>query len=115
MIEGSQIDWGSHANDASYTLAEMLDFDKTIGIVLDYAQKQGNTLVIITADHETGGLTIKDGDLKKGDVEVRFETIKHTGTLVPVFSFGPKAEEFIGIQENIDIPQKIIKMWNLGK
>lgn len=115
MIEGSQIDWGSHANDASYTLAEMLDFDKTVGIVLDYAQKQGNTLVIITADHETGGLTIKDGDLKKGDVEVRFETIKHTGTLVPVFSFGPKAEEFIGIQENIDIPQKIIKMWNLEK
>lgn len=115
MIEGSQIDWGSHANDASHTIAEVIDFDKTIGVVLDYAEKQGNTLVIITADHETGGVTIKEGDIKKGEVEIRFESIKHSGTLVPVFSFGPKAEIFNGFQENIDIPKKIMTVWNLEK
>lgn len=115
MIEGSQIDWGSHANDATHTLAELLDFDRAVGVALDYAEKHGNTLVIITADHETGGVTIKNGDIEKGKVEIRFETLKHTGTMVPVFSYGPKSEEFGEIQENIEIPQKIMKIWGIDK
>lgn len=113
MIEGSQIDWGSHANDSKHTIAELLDFDKTVGTVLDFAEKDGNTLVIITADHETGGVTIKNGDLTEGTVELKFETLKHTGTLVPIFTYGPFAEKFSGIQENIDIPQEIMKIWSL--
>ncbi len=56
MIEGSQIDWGGHDNDGPYVVNEMLDFDRTIGIVLEFAEKDGNTLVIVTADHETGGM-----------------------------------------------------------
>lgn len=107
MVEGSQIDWGGHANSESYTISEMLDFDKAIGAVLDFAQKDGNTLVVITADHETGGVTVIDGDFSKEDVNVRFNTMKHTGVMVPVFAFGPGAENFSGIMQNIDIPKKI--------
>ncbi len=58
MIEGSQIDWGGHANDTQYILDELLDFNQSIGQVLDFAEKSGETLVVITADHETGGLSL---------------------------------------------------------
>ncbi|NQZ60426.1 MAG: alkaline phosphatase, partial [Lentisphaeraceae bacterium] len=58
MVEGSQIDWGGHDNDGEYIISEMLDFNKTLGQVLKYAEKNKNTLVVVTADHETGGFTL---------------------------------------------------------
>lgn len=58
MIEGSQIDWCSHANDIACAMEEMVDFEKTLATVLDFAKKDGNTLVVLTADHSTGGLTV---------------------------------------------------------
>lgn len=113
MIEGSQIDWAGHDNSSSRVVSETLDFDETIGAVLDFAKKDGNTLVVITADHETGGLTILNGDFKKEDVELKFNTTNHTGIMVPVYTFGPAAEKFSGIQENIDIPNKIKRIWGI--
>lgn len=67
MVEASQIDWGGHANDEDYLIAEVLDFNKTLNKVLDFAKKQGNTLVVVTADHETGGFTLasSEGDYNK--------------------------------------------------
>lgn len=108
VIEGSQIDWGGHANKTSYITSEMLDFDKTIGAVLDFAQKDGNTLVVITADHETGGLAITDGDMQAGQAEGKYVTKGHTGIMVPVFAYGPGAEAFIGIYENTTIYDKMM-------
>lgn len=107
MIEGSQIDWGGHANDSDYVIKEMIDFDKAIGAVLDYAKKDGNTLVIITADHETGGLALTDGDMKTGRVEMKFITKDHTGVMIPVFTYGPGAEKFAGIYQNTEIFKKM--------
>lgn len=113
MVEGSQIDWGGHANNDSYTISETLDFDKAVGAVLDFAEKDGNTLVIITADHETGGVTVMDGDFSEKSVEVRFNTLKHTGVMVPIFSFGPGSENFTGVMQNTDIPKKIRELSGL--
>jgi alkaline phosphatase len=113
MVEGSQIDWGGHANDIEMVVNETLDFDKTIGKVLDFAEKDGKTLVVITADHETGGLTLTDGNIKKGSVKASFSTKGHTGVTVPVFAFGPGAEEFTGFMENIDFKGKIEKLLKL--
>lgn len=107
MIEGSQIDWGGHANDLKYIITEMVDFDRAIGKVLDYAEKDGNTLVVITADHETGGLSLTGGDHKTLYVEGKFNTGGHTAIMVPVFAYGPGAEKFTGIQDNTDINKKI--------
>jgi alkaline phosphatase len=90
-----------------------LDFDKAVGAVLDFAEKDVNTLVIITADHETGGVTVMDGDFSKKSVEVRFNTLKHTGVMVPVFSFGPGSENFTGVMQNTDIPKKIRELSGL--
>lgn len=110
MIEGSQIDWGCHDTSLSYTVNEMIDFDNTIGKVLDWAIKDGNTLVIVTADHECGGLTLVEGSLKDKHIKAKFSTTDHTGIMVPVFAFGPGADEFTGIYENTDIFHKIINL-----
>ena len=106
MIEGSQIDWGGHSNMQDYIISEMLDFDKTVGNVLDWAKKDGNTLVVITADHETGGFAINPGSTRDSIVG-KFTTDKHTGTLIPVFAFGPGEEMFNGFFENTAIYAKM--------
>ncbi|HTE24754.1 alkaline phosphatase [Flavitalea sp.] len=108
MVEGSQIDWGSHANDAAYLTSELIDFDKAVGAALDFAQRDGNTLVIVTGDHETGGLTLTNGDIKAGTLEAKFTTNGHTGVMIPVFAYGPGAESFIGIYENASIFDKML-------
>lgn len=106
MIEGSQIDWGGHANDSEYIITEMLDFNESIENVLEYAKLDGNTLVVITADHETGGYAIQKGS-KMGDIVGAFTSDYHTGDLIPVFAFGPGAEEFGGIYDNTAIFDKL--------
>ena len=106
MIEGSQIDWAGHGNDSDGIVAEMIDFDNTIGAVLEHAKQDGNTLIIVTADHETGGYSIV-GEKEDGSLEGRFTTGGHTGDLIPVFAYGPGAEEFSGIYENTAIFDKI--------
>lgn len=107
MIEGSQIDWGGHANDANYLIGEMIDFDDTLGYVLDFAQQEGNTLVIVTADHETGGFTLASQDNNYNIINPVFSTDGHSATMVPVFAYGPGAEYFSGIYENTEIYQKL--------
>ena len=107
MVEGSQIDWGGHDNDADYLISELIDFDKTMGVVLDFAKQNGETLVIVTADHETGGfaLAADDGDYNK--IKPVFSTDSHSATMVPVFTYEPGAELFGGIYENTEIHTKM--------
>ena len=111
MIEGSQIDWGGHYNDAQYILEEMKDFDKALGHVLDFAEKDGNTLVIVTADHETGGMALSAAVVRKQrlyeHIKPTFSTGGHTASLVPVFAYGPGAEQFMGIYQNTAIYDKM--------
>lgn len=121
MSEGSQIDWGGHANDAEYLISELIDFDNTIGKVLDFAEKDGNTLVIVTSDHETGGFTLASKKKKREDgseysdyseIDPTFSTGGHSASLIPVFAYGPGSQEFIGVYENNDIFNKIMKVTN---
>jgi alkaline phosphatase len=112
MIEGSQIDWACHNNDEEYLKAELSDFEKMLKIVLDFAEMNRETLVVVTADHETGGVTLHDGNIERGVSEHHFSTGSHTGVMVPVFAFGPRAYHFTGIKQNIDIPDLIWQaMW----
>ena len=113
MIEGSQIDWGGHANNTVYIVNEMLDFDRAVGKALEFAARDGETLVIVTADHETGGMALVDGDMKTGMVKAAYPTGGHTPIMVPVFAYGPGAENFTGIMDNTDIPKKIMKLLGL--
>jgi alkaline phosphatase len=110
MVEGSQIDWGGHASNTDYIVEDMLDMDKSIGKALEFAAKDGKTLIVLTADHETGGMAVLNGSFETGMVKGEFTTGGHTGVMVPIFAYGPGAEEFIGIMENIEINEKMKKL-----
>ncbi len=112
MVEGSQIDWAGHANDSSYLIAEMKDFDQTVGVVLEFLQQHPETLVIVTADHETGGLTFPHGAIK-GSQRFAYSTGDHTGIMVPVYAFGAGAEAFVGQYDNTDLIRKIMQLKGL--
>ncbi len=118
MVEGSQIDWGGHDNDADYLIGEVIDFDKTLGVVLDFAKENENTLIVVTADHETGGFTLastvetdEQGNKKSdyNNITPSFSTSGHSTTLIPVFAHGPGSELFSGIYENTEIFHKLIQ------
>lgn len=111
MIEGSQIDWGGHADNTTYITQEMYDFDRAVGEVLQFAQQDGETLVIVTADHETGGFSHNGGNIETGEIVGKFTTGGHTGVMVPVFAYGPSAEIFGGIQQNTDLFFKMLQAY----
>ncbi|MGM0375264.1 MAG: alkaline phosphatase [Bacteroidota bacterium] len=111
MVEGSQIDWGGHENNTTYIVQELLDFDRAVGNALEAAIQDEETLVIVTSDHETGGMSIKNGDFEKGQVSAKYTTGGHTGVMVPVFAFGPGAEHFTGVMKNTDIFYKMHELF----
>jgi len=110
MIEGSQIDWGGHDNDQEYMISQFLEFNQTIKVVLEFAKKDKNTIVVVTSDHETGGAAIVRGDLSSSTIKNRFASPNHTASMVPVFSFGPNAHLFKGIYENTEIFNKLLSI-----
>ncbi len=125
MIEGAFIDWAGHGNDAEMLVEEVEDFDKTLGILIDFVEKHPNTLLVVTADHETGGASLakKYHDtevfgrkkLIPDEIELSFNSKEHTATLIPVFAKGPGAEDFQGIYENNDIYHKLISVYQANK
>lgn len=113
MAEGAQIDHGGHANNLPFAVTEQHDFDRTVGEALKFADQDGETLVIVTADHETGGLSLLDASYKKGSVRGHFSSDDHTNIMVPVFAYGPGAADFIGVYPNTEIFSKILKAFQL--
>ncbi|MDQ5928304.1 MAG: alkaline phosphatase [Bacteroidota bacterium] len=109
MVEGAQIDSNGHYNNVGGIVAEGIDFDKAITEALKFADATGNTLVIITADHETSGFSIPDGNLKDKVIEGDFTSFDHTATMVPVFAYGPQSQLFTGVYENNEIYNKILE------
>ncbi len=116
MVEGSMIDFGGHAKDFPYTVSEVIDLDLAVGVAREFADKNGETLIVVTADHETGGLTLPGGDLKSRKVSSNFiQSGNHTGVMVPIFSYGPGAERFSGIHENTFFLNEFIGLLRINK
>ena len=117
MVEGSQIDSQCHANDAAGALGETRDFERAVKVAMDFADQHPGTLVVVTADHETGGLaaTSNNADFKLSDsgINYHFGTTGHSGTLVPVYLYGAGAEQINGIMDNTDLPKKIASLMGL--
>ena len=107
MIEGSCIDDWLHANRINLAMEETLDFDRTIGDVLQWAEKDGHTLVVVTADHSTGSLTLQDGNISEGRIGVEFGNDGHNGIAVPYYAWGPGSDAFGGILENFELSNLI--------
>ena len=107
MVEGSCIDDWCHANKVGFAVEEILDFDRTVGAVLEWAAKDGETLVIVTADHSTGAMTLLGGNVEGQSVAVNYANTGHNGVALPVYAWGPGAEKFVGIYENTELSQMI--------
>lgn len=115
MSEGGQIDWGSHANNGPMTVKQMLDFDAAIGVALDFARKRGDTLVVVTADHETGGLALVGATAgTTAPYSMAWGSKGHSATVVPLLADGPGAELFSGVLNNTEIPKRIAKLMGLN-
>ena len=108
MIEGSQIDWAGHANDVPYLLGEMQGFDLAIKATLDFQKNHPDTLIIVTADHECGGLNYENGQYTWGSKD-------HTAAPVPVLAEGPGASLFSDTIDNTDLPRKIAEVLALDQ
>lgn len=118
MVEGSHIDHACHANNAREMIPEMRDFDNAVGVALDYAETHPGTLVIILADHETGGLSIPSGNADflraESGIEFKWGTGGHSAVMIPLFAYGPRAEYFSGVLENDEVGrrmQQVLGLW----
>lgn len=107
MIEGSQVDWGGHDNDFDYMISELIDLDDTLGALMAYAQKDQNTLIVVTGDHATGGLSLSASNDDYNTIAPSFSSPGHNADWIPVFAYGPGAELFSGVYENNMIFHKI--------
>ncbi len=111
MVEGSRIDSACHLNDAESVIKEVRDFDDAVGVAVDYAETHPGTLVIVLADHETGGLSIPSGNVDflraESGIEFDWGTKGHSGTMVPMFAYGPRAECFGGVLDNDEIGRRM--------
>ncbi len=141
MAEGGKIDWAAHSNDGKADILEVLDFADAIEVAYQfYLKHPEETLIIVTADHETGGVSLgrENGytlSLKELDPQTRsidsdksqkeqikelnnkanigWTTTSHSGTMVPIYSIGAGSQEFSGRMDNTDIPRKITKLLNV--
>lgn len=115
MVEGSEIDNAGHNNSTSEVTEEVLDMDRAVAVAYDFALKHGNTLIVVTADHETGGMSITAGNIEKKEVTGAFSIKGHSGVMVPVFAYGPGAIEFTGVQENTDLFHDFYRLLSLDR
>jgi len=114
MVEGSKIDKATHSNNQDKAMSEAMLFDNAVKAALEFAEKDGNTLVIVTADHETGGLSLASATRSKGSKQpAQWATTNHTAIHVPIYAYGPGAMEFTGMLDNTDICKKLSVMLQL--
>ncbi|MFI2743241.1 alkaline phosphatase [Zhouia sp. PK063] len=110
MVEGAQIDSNGHTNNVGGIVSEGIDFDKAITTALQFADTHEGTLVLVTADHETSGFSIPQGDLTTHTIEGDFTTHDHTATMVPIFAYGPYSDMFTGVYENNEVFKKLVEL-----
>ncbi len=108
MIEGGRIDHAAHKNDIERMILETLEFEKSVKIAYEWVQKYPDTLLLVTADHETGGLEVLSSSGKGKFPAVRWSSYRHTAARVPVYAIGKDAERFSGEMDNTDFFRKIL-------
>jgi len=113
MVEEEGVDLGSHVNRPDYFIQYLKNFDEAVKIGIDFAWRDSSTLVLVTADHETGGVNIVEGSPAKKELELAWATDRHTGQPVPLFAFGPLAMRFTGFKDNTEIPQIMAELMKL--
>ena len=104
MVESEEMDSASHSNDSDRVVKGLQAIQETLGLLMDFATSDGETLLVFTADHETGGLTVVS-DKNYPNLQMRWSTREHTAAVVPLYAQGPGARHFAGVTRN----------WQIGK
>ncbi len=113
MIEGCQSDFGGHGNNPDLSIRGTLMVDFTVKAALDFAAARKDTLIVITADHETGGLYTMANTENPRRPHVYYTSKNHTGVPVNIYAYGPGAENFAGVLDNTEIPTRMASLWKL--
>jgi alkaline phosphatase len=109
MIEHEGTDGASHAKETEAFIKSMVSFDEAVGVALDYAATRNDVLVVVTGDHETGGLQIH-GE-KEQELRLAWATGSHTGEALPVFSIGPGANTLTGFMSGDELGRRLQSLW----
>lgn len=117
MVEGSKIDYRAHDSDTEGIIAEMRDFEKCVAAAMDFADQNPGTLVVVCADHETGGLALAsnkaDFKLSESGINYTYGTRGHSGTMVPIYLYGTGAERINGVMDNTDLAKRLMEILKL--
>ena len=106
MIEESQVDWGGHSNSAEYIRGEMASLNELVNFALDYQNDHPEVLVVLTADHECGGVAVHDA--KDSDLDIHFTSDYHSANFVPIWATGPGSDVFDAFMDNTEIGKQLI-------
>ena len=107
MSEGSQIDWAGHDNNVKYMLAEFADFDDSIAAAIEFAKQDKETLILVTADHATGGLVLQKP--RGSSIRAQWTTTSHDLSSINIYAYGPGAEKFSGVMDNTEIFDRMLQ------
>ena len=107
MSEGSQIDWAGHDNNVKYMLAEFADFDDSIAAAVEFAKQDKETLILVTADHATGGLVLQKP--RGSSIRAQWTTTSHDLSSINIYAYGPGAEKFSGVMDNTEIFDRMLQ------
>lgn len=111
MVEHSWPDKGGHGNNPGQVVTGVRELNDALKAALDFAKADGNTLIVVTADHETGGLAIQNPDDKNPGFKPQWTGGGHTGNMVAIYAFGPGSERFSGTHDNTEIPRIFADLW----
>lgn len=103
MVEGGKIDHAGHSNLLEHNVYETVEFSNAVQVAINWAQGRSDTLIIITADHETGGLTVLENNGQRFFPTVSWDTTGHTAANVPVYAWGVNAQQVSGVMDNTDL------------
>ena len=114
MVEGARIDTAGHSNSPAEMIGVILAFDQAVGLALDFARANSATLVLVTADHETGGFAVTSGTPAGEMVNYGWLSTGHTAAMVPIYAFGPGAEHFSGTLDITEIPIRLAELMGIS-
>ncbi|WP_418982662.1 alkaline phosphatase [Alistipes sp.] len=117
MVEGSLIDMAAHSNDAKELVGELRDFECAVAAAMDFADRTPGTLVVVVADHETGGLSIPanktDFTQAENGLNYNFGTRSHTASMVPAYLYGTGARGLSGVMDNTELSRRVGRLAGL--
>ena len=114
FCEGTRPDHGGHGNNPETLVSGVVQVDWLVRKAIDFAIERGDTLVLVTADHETGGVQAVAGNGGATPETIHFSSFGHTGAHVPLYAFGPGAERFTGVMDNTDVAKTIAFLLGLS-